>query len=83
MRKRYFDWEYVFKHICQHCDRDRLWDGDGTSVAAEFHVAEDEGHDALGELCDRGFIERLVTGTYAIVRWRERDEAGEEEQCSR
>jgi len=29
-------------------------------------------HCMLGELCDRHPIEKLVPGTYAITKWRER-----------
>jgi hypothetical protein len=52
-------------------DNDGIWNGNAATLAAEFRVAEDEAHDTLGELCDRRLIERLVPGTYAIVRWRE------------
>ena len=41
MEQKYFDWEYVFDFIWQHCDRDGLWDGDAASVAAEFHASEE------------------------------------------
>jgi hypothetical protein len=79
MKRRYFDWEYVFDFIWQHCDGDGLWDGDAASVAAEFHVPEDEAHEVLSDLTDRGLIEPLLPGKFAIANWRERDHSGEEE----
>jgi hypothetical protein len=78
MRKKYCDQESVFEFIWKHADRDGLWDGDANTLAEEFHVLEDETHDALGELCDRGLMEELYAGKYAIVKWRERDHADEE-----
>jgi hypothetical protein len=79
MRKQCCDQESVFAHIWNNADRDGLWTGDASAVAAAFNVGEDEAYDALSELCDRGRVERLVPGTYAIAEWRERDESGEEE----
>jgi hypothetical protein len=79
MRTRYFGWEYVFKHICQHCDRDGFWDGDAETLAADFHVSEDQADETLSDLADRGLIEKLVPGKFAIVKWPERDEAAEDE----
>ena len=79
MRTRYFGWEYIFEHICQRCDRDGLWTGDASTLAAAFNVGEDEAYAALSELCDRGHVERLPPGTYAITKWRERDDPGEDE----
>src|ERR1700722_19016354 len=32
----------------------------------------------LSELCDRGHVERLVPGKYAIAKWRERDEPADD-----
>jgi hypothetical protein len=78
MRTRNFGWEYVFEHICQHCDRDGLWDGDAESVAADFHVSEVEAHEMLSDLAHRGLIEKLVPGKYAIVNWPERDEPADD-----
>jgi hypothetical protein len=78
MRKKYCDQESVFAHICQHCDRDGLWDGDAESVAADFHVSEDQADETLSDLADRGLIEKLSLGKFAIVNWPERDEAAEE-----
>jgi hypothetical protein len=77
-RTRYFGWEYVFEHICQHCDCDGIWSGDGATVAAEFSVTEDEAHEVLVELCDRGLIESVFSGTYAITEWRDRDESADD-----
>jgi hypothetical protein len=79
MRTRYFGWEYVFEHICQHCDNDGLWDEDAASVAANFHVSEDQADETLSDLADRGLIEKLFPGTYAITKWQERHDADEEE----
>jgi hypothetical protein len=78
MRTRYFGWEYIFEHICQRCDRDGLWTGDASTVAAAFNVSEDEPYDALSDLCDRHLMERVGTATYIIARWRERDDLGDE-----
>jgi hypothetical protein len=63
MRKKYFCEESAFEHIWNNADRDGLWAGDAATLAAKFHVAEDEAHDTLGELCDRGLIEELLPGT--------------------
>jgi hypothetical protein len=82
MRTRYFGWEYVFEHICQRCDGDGFWSGDDATLADEFRVSEDEAHAALSDVCDRGHVEKLVPGKFAIVRWRERDDPGEEESAS-
>src|SRR6266536_6502397 len=80
MRTRYLGLEYVFEHICQPCGRDGLWGGDAQSVAADFHVSGDEANEMLSDLADRGLIEKLVPGTFAVVKWPERDEPGEEQQ---
>jgi hypothetical protein len=79
MKSKYFGEENVFEFIWQHADRDGMWAGDPTTVAAEFNVSEDEAHAALSELSDRALIEILVPGMYAIMRWRERDDPGEDE----
>lgn len=79
MRKKYCDQESVFAHIWKHADRDGLWDGSATTLAEEFHVSEDEAQCALGDLADRGLIEKLVPGSYAVVNWREQDDVGDEE----
>ena len=78
MRKKYCDQESVFAHIWDNCDQDGLWAGDASTVAAEFGVSEDETYATLSELCDRGHVERLVPGTYAITEWRERDEPADD-----
>jgi hypothetical protein len=78
MRRKYFGEEYVFEFIWQHCDNDGIWSGDASTVAAKFGVSEDEAYDALSELCDRGLIEKLVPGKFAIARWPERDDASRE-----
>jgi hypothetical protein len=79
MRKKYFVWEYVFEFVWKNADRDGLWVGDASTIGVEFGVSADEAYDALSELCDRGHVERLVPGTYAITKWRERDEPAEDE----
>jgi hypothetical protein len=76
MKKKHFDWESVFAHIWQNCDPDGIWDGDGTTLAANFRVKEDDACTMLGQLCDRGLIEKLYQGRYGIVLWRERDNSG-------
>jgi hypothetical protein len=77
MRKKYCSEEEVFKFIWDNCDDDGLWNGDAATVAEEFGVSEDAAHEALGELCDRGLIEKLVPGKYAVVKWHEGDDPGE------
>jgi hypothetical protein len=77
VRRKYFGEEYVFEFIWQHCDNDGLWTGDAESVASEFDVTEDAAHEALGDLCDRGLIQKLESAKYIVTKWRERDD-GEE-----
>ena len=79
MRQRYCDQESVFAHIWDNADADGLWSGDDTTLAEEFHVSEDEAHCALGDLADRGLIEKVYANKYAIVKWPERDHADREE----
>jgi hypothetical protein len=79
MRRKCFCEEQVFGFIWDSADADGLWDGDASTVAAEFGVSEDEAHDVLGELCDGHHVEKLVPGKYAIVKWRERDDPSGEE----
>jgi predicted transcriptional regulator of viral defense system len=55
-----------------------FWTGDAASVAAHFHVSEDQADEMLSDLADRGLIEKLVPGKFAILKWDERDESGEE-----
>jgi predicted transcriptional regulator of viral defense system len=82
MRKKYFREEDVFRFIWNAADRGGIWDGDTSTVASEFNVSEAEAHEVLSVICDRGHIEKLVPGKYAIVNWRERDEPAEEESPS-
>lgn len=74
-RKKYFGEEYAFEFIWQNADRDGIWRGDAIELAAEFRVTEDDAYCALGDLCDRCIIEKLYTGKYIIVNWRDRDDA--------
>jgi hypothetical protein len=73
-RKKYFGEEYAFEFIWQNADRDGIWHGDAASLAAEFDVTEDDAHSALSDLCDRRIMEKLYTGKYIIVNWRERND---------
>lgn len=73
-RKKHFDWEQAFHFIWQNADRDGIWHGDAASLRAEFGVTEDDAHSALSDLCDRRIIEKLYTGKYIIVNWRDRDD---------
>jgi hypothetical protein len=79
MKKNCFCEEKVFAHIWDNADRDGLWTGDASTVAAAFNVSEDESHEMLGQLCDGHHVEKLVPGKYAIVKWRERDDPSGEE----
>jgi hypothetical protein len=79
MRRKYFGWEQVFEFVWKNADRDGTWGGDDATVAGEFGVLEDEADEMLSDLADRGLIERLVPGKFALVRWRERDDPAEEE----
>ncbi len=79
MKRKYFGEQYVFAFIWNKADADGLWDGDASTVAAEFNVGEDEAYDALGELCDRNLIQRVGNSTYIVTKWPERDEAGDKE----
>jgi hypothetical protein len=76
MRKTYFDWESVFAHIWRHCDPDGIWDGSAERLAEKFGVSEDDGHTMLDQLCDRGLLEKVYLGTYAIAKWHEPDDPG-------
>jgi hypothetical protein len=80
MRKKYFCEEEVFGFIWEHAD-DGMWTGDAATIAAEFCVTEDEAYEVLNEICDGGHIERVYPGTYAITKWRDRDDADEELCC--
>jgi hypothetical protein len=79
MKQKYCDWGHVFDHICQHCDREGLWTGNAEDLATEFAVSEDEADEMLSDLAGRGLIEHLYPDTYAIAKWPERDDPGEEE----
>ena len=81
MRRKYCDQESVFEHIWGAADRDGIWDGSATTLAAQFNVTEDAAYAELGELCDRNLIEKLYPGKFAIVRWRERDDSAGKEFC--
>ena len=78
MRKKLFCEEDLFRFIWEHAD-DGMWTGDAATIAAEFNVSEAEAYDTLSELTDRNHLQRLESAKYIIVRWRERDDAGEEE----
>ena len=79
MKKKCFDWENLFAFIWNHADHDGLWGDDDATLAEEFNVSEDEAHAMLTDLCDRGLIERVCEGKYAVVRWPERDDPAEQE----
>jgi hypothetical protein len=79
--KKHFSFEQVFEYIWQHCNSEGLWNGGDGTLAEEFDVSEHDGHTMLGDLCQRGLIEMLIPGTFAIVKWRERDWPEEEELC--
>jgi predicted transcriptional regulator of viral defense system len=79
MRKKHCNRETTFEHIWKHADNDGVWTGDAAIIAAEFGVSENEAHELLGELCDRELIQRVGKMQYIVVKWRERDDAGEEE----
>jgi hypothetical protein len=74
-RKKYFDEERAFEFIWQNADRNGIWHGDAASLGAEFDVSEDDAHSALSDLCARRIIEKVYTGKYIIVNWRDRDDA--------
>jgi hypothetical protein len=65
----------LFEYIWNNCNDDGLWTGDAETVAAEFHVSEDEAYSALRELSDHNRIQRVGIEKYIITRWRERDES--------
>jgi hypothetical protein len=81
VRKKWFDRERAIEFIWQNADGDGIWHGDDASLAAEFGVSEDAAYSMLRELCGFRFVEKVYTATYAIVRWRERDEDGAGEPC--
>jgi hypothetical protein len=79
MKRKYFGWERAFEFVWLHCDRDGLWTGDSSTIAAAFGVTENEAYDTLSDLSDSNLIERIGESKYAIVRWHERDEVSDEE----
>lgn len=82
MRKnKYCDHETVFEFIWNNAHGEGLWEGDAASIAAEFGASEDAAADALSGLCDRGMIEQLYRGKFAIVRWEEKSAADGELCC--
>jgi len=44
-------------------------------LAAEFDVSKEAAQEVLDELRDRRLIEKLYTGKYITVNWRDRDDA--------
>lgn len=77
----YFDWEQAFDFIWQGTDQDGIWNGDASTLAAEFDVSEDAGEEVLDQLRARRLIEKLYTGKYIIVSWRDRDDRVEVLPC--
>ena len=73
-RKKYFDEERAFEFIWRNADRDGIWHGDAVELAADCDVSEDAVEAVLDELRTRRLIEKLYTGKYIIVNWREKDE---------
>jgi hypothetical protein len=68
----------VFGFVWNNADHDGMWNGYAATIAAEFKVSEDTAYAMLSEICDGGHIEKVYPATYAITKWRERDEADEE-----
>jgi DNA-binding FadR family transcriptional regulator len=79
MKKRYFGEESVFEFIWNNADGDGVWVGGAATVARKFGVSENESHEVLSDLCDRGLIQRIGGQSYIIMKWRERDDLGEQE----
>jgi hypothetical protein len=61
------------KIIWENADQDGIWNGDASTLAAKFDVSEDAGAEVLDHLRARRLIEKLYTGKYIIVSWRDRD----------
>jgi hypothetical protein len=80
-RKRYFDWEQAFHFIWQGADQDGIWNGDAASLMAEFEISEEAAEAVLDDLRTRRLIEKLYTGSYIIVNWRDRDDRVEVLPC--
>lgn len=76
-RKKYFGWEQAFEFIWQNADREGLWLGDASSLAAEFDASEQAADAVLDELRDRSLIEKLDAWTFFISKWREKDDPDE------
>ena len=79
MRKRDFREEDVFGFIWDAADEDGLWNGNDETLARKFNVSTDAAYAVLSGLCDGHHLQRLESAKYIIVRWRERDDVGEEE----
>jgi len=73
-RKKYFDEERAFEFIWQNADHDGIWHGDAASLGAEFEISEEAAEAVLDDLRTRQLIEKLYTGKYIIVNWRDRDD---------
>ena len=74
-RKKYFDWEQAFHFIWQNADQTEsgtamlpLWQRNLTCLKML-------GREVLDHLRARRLIEKLYTGKYIIVSWRDRDDA--------
>lgn len=80
-RKKHFDWEQAFHFIWQNVDHDGIWHGDASTLAVEFDVSKEAAQEALDDLRARRLIEKLYTGKYIIVNWRNRDEIDQEHQA--
>jgi hypothetical protein len=80
-RKKYFDEERALEFIWQNADRDGIWHGDAASLAIECDVSKEVAEAVLDDLRTRRFIEKLYTGKYIIVNWRDRDEINQEHQA--
>jgi predicted transcriptional regulator of viral defense system len=79
MKKKCFDWESVFAFVWNGADEDGLWTVDAAAVARKFGVSEEEVHDMLSDLCDRGLIQRVGTRDFIIMKWPETDRPDAEE----
>jgi hypothetical protein len=80
-RKKYFGWEQAFHFIWQGADQDGIWNGDAASLMAEFKILEEAAEAVLDDLRTRRLIEKLYTGSYIIVSWRDRDDRVEVLPC--
>ncbi len=82
MRRRYFREEDVFGFVRNTADPDGIWNGNDQTLAAAFNVSADAAYAVLSDLCDRNRLQRVGDATYIITTWRERDDAGEEEEVT-